>query len=358
MIQEKTLVVVLTMHRCGSSLTANLLHRLGMSLGPFDLGETNESNPYGHFEPQPFVLLNREFQLRQFGFEGDIPDSAETLQSYCQSQGRWPTDAEIPQEAIERGRAMLEQLMSSGTVCGFKDPRTVLVWPLWQRVLQGMSGFRVVLLSLIRPPHEIAMSIFRRSQGDRDYRAALDVTAVHFRRMKEITDSWPGPSAIVRFDPQDYAVQAQQAIEICGLEWSNEAFGQVYDASCRHFEAQCVDHPAQQAFEQLAGLTPGRLNEESLKHLARDGSKRETTLRQRWLTIAQERDAARQEAASLYYENQELRQRIEAVEVLEAQLARTTFERDLIRGSRLWRLRTKVVSALGPLVRAGQRKAA
>ena len=77
MSQEKTLVVILCMHRCGSSLTARLLQRLGMSLGPFDLGEINESNKYGHFEAQPFVLLNREFQMQQFGFEGDLPDEAE-----------------------------------------------------------------------------------------------------------------------------------------------------------------------------------------------------------------------------------------------------------------------------------------
>ena len=95
MSQEKTLVVILCMHRCGSSLTARLLQRLGMSLGPFDLGEANESNKYGHFEAQPFVLLNREFQLRQFGFEGDLPDDAETLRRYCQCDGRW-TSAAIP----------------------------------------------------------------------------------------------------------------------------------------------------------------------------------------------------------------------------------------------------------------------
>ncbi len=48
---ERTLVVLLSMHRCGSSLTANILQRLGMSLGPFEFLEATPSNPYGHFGP-------------------------------------------------------------------------------------------------------------------------------------------------------------------------------------------------------------------------------------------------------------------------------------------------------------------
>ena len=32
---ERTLVVFLSMHRSGSSLATQILHRMGMSLGPF-----------------------------------------------------------------------------------------------------------------------------------------------------------------------------------------------------------------------------------------------------------------------------------------------------------------------------------
>ena len=154
MSQGKTLVVMLCMHRCGSSLTARLLQRLGMSLGPFELGETNESNKYGHFEAQPFVLLNREFQMRHFGFEGDLPDDAEGFRRFCQSDGRWTSEEGISEEAILRGRDLVLRLMESGAVCGFKDPRTVLVWPYWQRVFAEMPELRIVPLLLVRGPHE------------------------------------------------------------------------------------------------------------------------------------------------------------------------------------------------------------
>ena len=130
MSQNKTLVVILCMHRCGSSLTARLLQRLGMSLGPFDLGEANESNKYGHFEAQPFVHLNRELQSRQFGFEGDLPDDAAAFRRYRDADGRWTSKAAISEDLIARGRDLVGRLVQSATVCGFKDPRTVLVWPL------------------------------------------------------------------------------------------------------------------------------------------------------------------------------------------------------------------------------------
>jgi len=60
MSQEKTLVVNRRMHRYGSGLTARPSQCLGVSLGAFDPGEINAPNPYGHFEAQPPVFLNRE----------------------------------------------------------------------------------------------------------------------------------------------------------------------------------------------------------------------------------------------------------------------------------------------------------
>jgi len=56
---KRKLIVLLCMHRSGSSLTANLLQQLGMSLGPFELIAAAPSNPYGHFEALPFHIMNR-----------------------------------------------------------------------------------------------------------------------------------------------------------------------------------------------------------------------------------------------------------------------------------------------------------
>ena len=104
----------------------------------------------------------------------------------------------LSDNAILRGRELVRRLVESGPVSGFKDPHTVLLWPFWQRVLEGFPGLRVVPLSVMRSPHKIAMSLFMRGHGNCGYRGlweygeALDVIAVHFKRMKAILDEWPG----------------------------------------------------------------------------------------------------------------------------------------------------------------------
>jgi hypothetical protein len=369
MSREKTLVVILCMHRSGSSLTARLLERLGMSLGPFDLGEANEWNQYGHFEAQPFVLLNREIMMRRFGFEGDLPESAGAVRRFCESDGRWDSSHDASEESIARGRDAVAQLMASGPVCGFKDPRTVLVWPYWRRVFASMAWVRVVPLILVREPHEIAMSIFRRSQGERGYFQALDATAVHFRRMKEIIDQWSGPSAVVQFDPQVCAGHLRQAAELCGLTWSDSAFEEVYDASCRHRNSAVVDHPAQAAYEAFPGVVASQGGAENDRRILADTAQREDMQseivklrREERDSTRQERDAARREIeelwdyiAALKEDSAELRKFVAAtVPPLEARLAETSHELALIQSSRIWRVREALMHAL----RVGRSRAA
>ena len=70
--RERTLVALLSMHRSGSSLTTQVLQRLGMSLGPFELIGAEPTNPYGHFEAEPFHRLNRRIQNLAYGFADDL----------------------------------------------------------------------------------------------------------------------------------------------------------------------------------------------------------------------------------------------------------------------------------------------
>ena len=101
---KRKVVVLLCMHRSGSSLTANLLQRLGMSLGPFDLIGAEVSNPYGHFEAIPFHILNRKIQEWAFGFADDVPSDPDVLARFVETQGAWPVGQAIPGEWYEEAR--------------------------------------------------------------------------------------------------------------------------------------------------------------------------------------------------------------------------------------------------------------
>ena len=67
--------------------------------------------------------------------------------------------AATPEADLDFGRKFV-RLAESGNVSGFKDLRVVLLWPYWSRVLSEFSELRVVRLTVLRSPHEVAMSIF------------------------------------------------------------------------------------------------------------------------------------------------------------------------------------------------------
>ena len=225
---SKTLVVLLCMHRSGSSLTAHLLQRLGISLGPFPLLVPDEHNKYGYFEPWPFYHLNQELLGQVFGFSEDVPTSAEILQRLCACEGRWKLQSlrGLP-KLLERAREIVRALLDSGPISAFKDPRVALLWPFWRQVFSEFAGLRVMPLVLIRSPHEIAMSLFARSNGTIAYANALDVTTVHLKRLGEIRDSWTGQQAVVRFDVRTFREDLRCAVAMCGLRWNDAVFDEL-----------------------------------------------------------------------------------------------------------------------------------
>jgi hypothetical protein len=252
-----------------------------MSLGPFELLGANPGNPHGHFEAIPPLMLNRELMEQAFGFPDDYTVSQEIIDRFIRSEGRWPADINIADRQYQRAKEIIHQLIASGPVSGFKDPRTVLTWPFWLRVFQEFPGLKVVALCLIRSPHEIAMSHYRRARGIYSYNLVLDSATLHMARLKDIVDGWQGDHAILQFDPMIYPRQAQQAVERCGLKWDAAAFAEVYDADCRHYRPTRIAHASQVVFEQLGGLVRQLSEEENLRNLMIDAAEREQILRDR-----------------------------------------------------------------------------
>ncbi len=187
--ETKTLAFLLCMHRSGSSLTASILQELGMSLGPYPLMGAHPSNVHGHFESLPLQALNRKVQEIALGFPDDFPKSDHELNGFLDGKGIWPDGVKIPDELLDEGRRLITGLIGSAGISGFKDPRTVLNWPFWRQVLQQFDSLRVIVVPLLRSPHEIAMSLCTRSDGELGYWASLDLTAVHFGRMKAVLES-------------------------------------------------------------------------------------------------------------------------------------------------------------------------
>ncbi len=298
--RERTLIVLLTMHRCGSSFTTQVLAHLGMSLGPFPLDGARPSNPYGQFEALPFQDLNRRVQNLAFGFTEDLPETEEVLERFIGTKGRWNHDICIPEEYLAEGRSLVRTLIDSGEVSGFKDPRTVLTWPFWQRVLESFPDLRVIPLGLIRSPHEIAMSLVTRSSGWLPYWTSLDVIAVHFGRQQQILESRQDQIPALCFGSPDYLKTLELAVKQTGLSWDAAAVLERFDSSAVHQRPAAVAHEAQVLFEAICGdMVTTRDGDTSRAHLEKDARFLERLRLDHWKTNKLGEAESREEAQRL-----------------------------------------------------------
>lgn len=279
---NRALVVLLSMHRSGSSLTANILQKLGMSLGPFKLLGAEPTNPHGHFESIPFHWLNRKVQEWAFGFPDDLPNDPAIRARFIESGAAWPTDRAVPEEWLKTGERITRILLKSGSPSGFKDPRTVLIWPFWRLVFQRIENLEVVPAVLLRSPHEIAMSLCSRARGEQPYWDALDVVGVNLARLKIIADEQGGRVPITRFGTPHFRADLQRLVETCGLSWSDEIVDQAYDHSCVHQLPAAVSHPAQELFVELCGEDWLEVDaQDNARQIARDARRLEALTHQR-----------------------------------------------------------------------------
>ncbi len=280
---ERTLIVLLSMHRSGSSFTTSVLHAMGMSLGPFELLGAQPSNAHGHFEAMPILELSRAVQVRVYGFQDELPETPETMSRFIESRGTWEETIEIPDELIDRGRLLLGTLIDSGEVSGFKDPRTVLLWPFWRRVLEAFPEVRVAPIALLRSPHEIAMSVFTRRGGAAGYRLSLDLAAVHFLRLRAILEGWPVAIPKLCFGSNWYLDDLAQAVRSCGLAWDPSRVQRLFDGSCVHHVPAVLVHEAQDVFDSLLEVAARSVDESANQaRLQADAMAREDLLQQQF----------------------------------------------------------------------------
>ncbi len=305
----RSLVIVLSMHRSGSSLSTGILQALGMSLGPFELLGANSGNPHGHFEAHPILELSRAVQMLAYGFPEDLPDSPETLARFLETSGRWDESVEIPRELIDRGRSLIQTLIDSGWISGFKDPRTVLIWPFWQEVLSAFPGLGVFPVVLLRSPHEIAMSLFSRSKGEHSYKSCLEVTAVHLGRIGSIVAQWPGSVPRARFGGAHFASDLAEAARHCGLGWDPEQGERIFDRSCVHHTPAAIAHRSQRLYDALCGEeAPSTSPPSDLSILESDAFSREALYRDRIVETRTALDGAREQLSEKHRRLQEVEQ--------------------------------------------------
>jgi len=142
-------VVVLGMHRSGTSATAHLLGRLGLSFGG-PLVEARSDNPLGFWEHAGVVDIHNRF-LEALGRRWD---DSRPLQAQ-----------DFGGSAAERARAEIRSAYAEDFALEprwvLKDPRMCNLLPLWDGVFET-SAHEVLFFHVVRDPHAVAKSIAAR----------------------------------------------------------------------------------------------------------------------------------------------------------------------------------------------------
>jgi|GEM_PF-1801177 len=206
--QVKSVIVVLGMHRSGTSLLANLLAALGVNLGE-NLLAADCNNEAGYWEQEEIYKL-QDGLLQQIGRHwigpaGSVPFPDEWWEL--------PEAQAVKQQLLDIVRNEIDKTEG---LWGFKDPRTSRLLPLWKEIFAEL-GLKPIYLLAIRNPAEVVQSIVKRDEIPAS-RAEL-LWLLH--NLDAVRDAGDELQLVVDYDrwfthPRE---QAQAVVSALGMEW-------------------------------------------------------------------------------------------------------------------------------------------
>ena len=144
------IVIVVGMHRSGTSALAGMLHMNGVVMGEYNTfyPDPSPENPKGFYENFMFRKINdmllktRAYKVKSFSL--DI------------SQTQYLENARIK----TRMRKVIVAYNKKYEIWGFKDPRTCLTIRTWFDVFNNSDNVKVI--NIVRDINEIAVSMIKR----------------------------------------------------------------------------------------------------------------------------------------------------------------------------------------------------
>jgi hypothetical protein len=224
---DSTAILVLGMHRSGTSATAGWLKTLGVNLGPYLMAE-DPTQPRGYFEHAEIVRIHDEL-LAVFDSSWDDPRPL--------PEG-WEHDHRVRffrKQLIE----VIRRDLMTGPLWGAKDPRLCRLLPIWLGMLDEL-GVPVRAICVLRHPAEVAESLALRNGFSADKSGLLWLRYVldaewHSRSMPRIT---------IRYGDllRNARAESQRIAQVFGIVWPRpnaEAAGETADfleRGLRHHE--------------------------------------------------------------------------------------------------------------------------
>ena len=154
-------LLVLGMHRSGTSAVTGALQLLGVELGNRLAAGHAGINDLGYFEHVEILDLHDALLADLGSVWDDVRPLAES----------WWT-SKIAQKHAEMIFATLQRDFAAAPFWGVKDPRLCRLVPLWHQILARL-GLRPVFLLMLRRPDEVAGSLARRDGMGREKASQL-----------------------------------------------------------------------------------------------------------------------------------------------------------------------------------------
>lgn len=147
--KQSPLFVVIGMHRSGTSMSANILHALGVNMGDSHFNISPE-NAKGHWERTKVVGFNDSI-FGHFNRGWGQTSHILTMPEHWLS-------APYVQELRRDAAHWLSEEMKKAKLFGFKDPRTTLLLPFWEQVFTDVA-ISPHYIFCVRTPAQVVRSL-------------------------------------------------------------------------------------------------------------------------------------------------------------------------------------------------------
>lgn len=143
---DKIAVLVMGMHRSGTSMLTGILHELGCK-GPATPLPGNSGNSKGYFESEPIMRLNNMVLV-----------AAKSCWNDWKPLGNeWHLSPRFDRYRAEAVK-LLRSEYGDGAMIYLKDPRMCRLLPFWRQVLE-QEGYRLVCIHTHRHPGDVSASL-------------------------------------------------------------------------------------------------------------------------------------------------------------------------------------------------------
>jgi len=201
-----TAILILGMHRSGTSAVARMVNLSGADLGR-DLLAPKEDNERGFWENAALLSLHEQF-LAEIGLQwhdvASLPD-------------KW-RDSEAARHFVATLPKLLSQQFDASPLFLVKDPRLSLLTPLWIEVLYARA-VRPAFIITVRHPDEVAASLAKRD-GFSFARSRL-LWLQHLLEAERATRGHPRIFVHYEHLLADWRAERARIATALGLEWPN-----------------------------------------------------------------------------------------------------------------------------------------